>query len=114
MRVATAIATGSDFGHKAGGEGMKLEATNRGFYHGEFIDQYGVKCSIQESSLATEHCIWLGINDVFPQVQVDGLWQKVPLPPGAATGGRMHLTREMVKNLLPLLQHFVETGELPG
>jgi hypothetical protein len=92
---------------------IKLEPSLRGFLHGQFTDRYGEKCSIQESSLATDRCIWLGINDVIPKVQVNGLWQNVPLPEGAATCGRMHLTREMVKNLLPLLHHFVETGELP-
>jgi hypothetical protein len=94
---------------------MKLEATNRGFLKGEFIDQYGEKCSIQKSSLATEECIWLGVNEVIPQVlgPVGTGWQPVPLPKGAMTGGRMHLNRQMVRDLLPLLQHFAETGELP-
>ncbi len=40
-------------------------------------------------------------------------WIPVPLPEGASTSGRMHLTRDLVKELLPLLQHFAETGELP-
>lgn len=98
------------------GSRIKLEATNRGFYHGEFIDRYGEKCSIQESSLATERCIWLGVNNVFPQVlgPVGTGWQPVPLPPGATTSGRMHLNQQMVKDLLPLLQHFAETGDLPA
>lgn len=65
-------------------------ANDRGFLKGKFKDRYGVECSIQKSSLATEDCIWLG-------TVVD----------------RMHLTQEMVAELLPLLQHFVETGELP-
>jgi hypothetical protein len=94
---------------------VKLEPTNRGFLKGEFIDQYGEKCSIQKSSLATEDCIWLGINDPIPMVlgPVGTGWQPVPLPEGAHTAGRMHLSRQMVQDLLPLLQYFVETGELP-
>lgn len=93
---------------------MKLEATNRGFYHGEFIDRYGAKCSIQESSLATERCIWLGVNEVIPQVMGPVGWQPAPLPEGAMIGARMHLNQQMVKDLLPLLQHFAETGDLPA
>lgn len=63
-------------------------STQRGFRRAEFVDRYQSKCSIQASSLATEPCIWLG------------------------TGDRMHLTQAMVADLLPYLQHFVETGEL--
>jgi len=71
---------------------MDLNKTERGFYIAEFKDRYDKDCSIQESSLATEGCIWLGQNDV------DG------------KPARMHLTVDMVKELLPLLQIFVETG----
>lgn len=92
---------------------MKLEPTNRGFLKGEFIDEYGERCSIQKSSLATEECIWLGVNKVIPQVMGPAGWQPVPLPPGATTSARMHLNQQMVKDLLPLLQHFAETGDLP-
>lgn len=66
-------------------------ANDRGFLRGQFTDRYGFPCSIQKSSLATEDCIWLGRDLV-----------------------RMHLTREMAAELIPLLQHFVETGELPS
>jgi len=65
-------------------------ANDRGFLKGEFHDRYGSKCSIQKSSLASEDCIWLGRQKA-----------------------RMHLTRQMAADLIPLLQHFVETGELP-
>jgi hypothetical protein len=67
-----------------------LKPTGRGFQRGEFFDRYNAACSIQKSSLATEDCIWLG-----------------------ADGNRMHLTRQMAADLIPLLQHFVDTGDLP-
>jgi hypothetical protein len=35
-----------------------------------------------------------------------------PVPKEVALSSRMHLTQEMVAALLPLLQHFAETGEL--
>lgn len=79
---------------------MIIRFTNRGFAIGEFEDRYGTKCSIQESSLATEACIWLG------QHHCD--------KPGCETPTRMHLTQDMAAELIPLLQHFVDTGSLPS
>ena len=98
---------------------MKKEETNRGFSILRFVDRYGEKCSLQESSLANESCIWLGIDNVT--IKEEG-WH--PLYPARvrelpeeqcanlSTFGRMHLTREQVAELLPHLQRFVETGEL--
>ena len=68
---------------------INLNVTERGFDFAAFTDRYGKSCSLQKSSLATEDCIWLGVESE-----------------------RMHLTREMVKDLLPALQKFVDTGEL--
>jgi hypothetical protein len=69
---------------------ITLEPTARGFMGGAFKDRYRQECSIQESSLAEEACIWLGVDK----------------------SGRMHLTQEMAAALIPLLQQFVATGEL--
>ena len=78
---------------------MHRERTPRGFQRREWADLNGEACSIQESSLATECAIWLGCAS---GTHVDG-----------ACLARMHLSRVMVKELLPLLQHFAETGRLP-
>lgn len=67
----------------------KLRKTERGFGILEFTDVYDAECSLQESSSVTPR-IWFG-----------------------ADGERMHLGVEDVKALLPLLQHFVDTGRLP-
>lgn len=75
---------------------MKVTPTNRGFNRAEFTDRYGSECSIQESSLATEYALWLGVHKDFNGVE----------------STRMHLTQEQVAELLPLLQRFVETGRL--
>lgn len=77
------------------------EANDRGFLRGEFKDRYGAECSIQKSSLATEDCIWLGCNH-----------ETIHHVTGQPCGARMHLTRELAAELIPLLQKFVETGEL--
>lgn len=77
---------------------MKIETTQRGFGYVKFNDRYGSKCSLQESSLV-EPCIWFGVDKAFE---------------GSGPGTmRMHLTQEMVSELLPLLHAFVDTGKLP-
>jgi hypothetical protein len=103
---------------------MKLEKTERGFLNGHFIDRYGAKCSIQKSSLATEDAIWLGLDDADPQIMVSDAirlgiettesngWCKYPIPKEVLLSTRMHLTQEMVAELLPILQKFVKTGDL--
>jgi len=68
---------------------MEVTKTSRGFSVIEFKDRYGVECTIQKSSLATEEAIWFGYKN-----------------------NRMHLTQDQVKELLPILQRFVETGEI--
>lgn len=90
---------------------MRVKKTQRGFEYAEFTDRYGAKCSIQNSSLATEDCIWLGVSDPYVKHLVPGEgWKDVPLPPNTSVNGRMHLTKEMVRELLPYLQQFVEEG----
>lgn len=102
---------------------IKMGRTGRGFVTGNFQDRYRTECSIQESSLATEAAIWLGIDGPKISVLKDGKWVEFGpddlFPEEAADGnvslnGRMHLTVDMAKTLIPLLQHFVETGELPA
>jgi hypothetical protein len=78
---------------------IRLEPTPRGFLRGEFVDRYGQICSLQQSSLATEDCIWLGVDR-----DIDG----------EAVSARMHLTQALVVALLPALEHFARTGELPS
>jgi hypothetical protein len=73
--------------------------TERGFSIITFKDYYDAECSIQKSSLATKDAIWIGINDSGPKVL-------------SSNSTRMHLTREQVDELLPILQNFVDTGEI--
>ena len=93
---------------------MRMTKTERGFRITKFKDKYGGVCSIQESSLATDACIWFGVSDPEVKVLIPGTgWTNVPLPEGTSIHSRMHLDRKMVKNLLPLLRYFVRTGYLP-
>ncbi len=95
---------------------MKLKKgfTNRGFSYIEFKDMYGSECSIQKSSLATEDAIWFGVNSADPEIMVeDKGWLPYEIPDSVLLTTRMHLTQEQVKELLPILQTFAETGKLP-
>lgn len=90
-----------------------VENTERGFERLEFTDRYGVKCSLQQSSLATEEAIWLGCNEANPQVFVpngEPSWRPVPMPDEYVADTRMHLTREQVEGLMFHLQSWLDTG----
>jgi hypothetical protein len=93
--------------------------TGRGFTQVKFKDRYGVACSIQKSSLATEGAIWIGADDLglkrFPG-DCTG-WHDVDLSeifPGQdiVANTSMHLTQDQVRAILPVLSNFVETGDV--
>jgi len=104
---------------------IKNRKTARGFSVCEFEDRYGAVCTIQMSSLAEEEAIWFGPNKANPiimasQAAAHGVetqeltgWVPYPIPEAVSLTTRMHLTRDQVESLLPILQHFVDTGELP-
>lgn len=73
---------------------MRETTTERGFRVVRFFDRYNFACSLQQSSLATEDAVWLGVDEEND------------------SSNRMHLTQEQVASLLPYLQHFVETGRI--
>lgn len=99
-------------------------ATRRGFALLQFTDLYGHQCSLQKSSLADEEAIWLGPDNANPMVMHNearalGIptlatsgWIPYPVPDCVQMTTRMHLTREQVRELMPHLQHFVDTGEV--
>ena len=104
---------------------ISKKKTSRGFRLLNFTDRYDLPCSIQKSSLATEAAIWFGIDDARPiilareaasvgvQTNATCGWVPYPIPPNVSLHTRMHLTQKQVKKLLPILQHFADTGELP-
>lgn len=81
---------------------ISIKANERGFLSGDFQDLNGIRCSIQKSSLATDSAIWLGVHPAPDEHERRGYGPT-----------RMHLNRQHVAALLPLLKHFAETGELP-
>ena len=78
---------------------MNWSHTEHGCAIAEFDDLYGQRCSIQRSSVAGMDAIWLGVDVDFR---------------GTAVNKRMHLNRAQVQELVGYLQHFVDTGLLPG
>lgn len=76
---------------------IQLRANPRGLLLGEFKDLLGQECSIQEASETSEDCIWLGMDKNFE---------------GEFLLGRMKLSKELAKALIPLLRSFVSTGSL--
>ena len=92
---------------------IKFDRTHRGFAIGEFTDLYGNKCSIQDSSLATDNAIWLGIDDAKPQRLILGEgWQPVEFPEDTHFWTRIHINQEQAAGLIEVLQRFVETGSV--
>lgn len=63
---------------------MDIKETSRGFAHAEFVDACGRRCSMQDSSLASEAAIWLGVDTDEK---------------GVSQTTRMHLTQKMAAAL---------------
>jgi hypothetical protein len=91
---------------------MESEKTERGFSIHTFKDKYGVECSLQKSSAARYDAIWLGCNEPNPRALINGEWKNIELPEETVCNTRMHLTQDQVKELLPILTRFAETGEV--
>ena len=89
--------------------------TNRGFAIFEFEDRYGVKCSLQESSLATEGAVWFGPDEPNTRFLGSNGWEKFQYPPlrDLIHDTRAHITQQQMQELLPAFEHFAKTGYLP-
>jgi hypothetical protein len=68
---------------------MDIQVTPRGFKIASFKDLNQQDCSLQESSLATDDAIWLGVDDA-----------------------RMHINQELAEELIIHLQKFIDDGVL--
>lgn len=60
-----------------------------------FEDDYKQQCSLQKSNAALENKIWFGVDKDIN---------------GKVVNARMHLTQEQVRELLPYLKNFAESG----
>lgn len=94
-----------------------LKHTHRGFRFYEFKDRSGHKCSLQKSSIATEDCMWLGLDSADPtRLECGKGWVDASdqIPEGVELNTGMHLTQEQAGVLAKQLAFFAETGELPA
>lgn len=114
----------------------KHSSTHRGFGLVKFDDANGEECSVQESSAignTTEEYerpgssfLWIGVDDAKPQIlaseartlgvptsQVNG-WVPFAVPEQVSMTTRMHLSREQVETLIPILEHWLRLGYLPS
>jgi hypothetical protein len=103
---------------------MNKQKTSRGFALYKFIESNGNICSIQKSSAAEQDLIWLGcdkldIQGFTPYGQPES-WASITEEQINEKFGtkhingnnRMHLSRETVSKLIPILQKFVDTGNI--
>ena len=103
----------------------------RDFETQHFSDDYGIDCSIQESSSVEAH-IWLGVHRprvyiAYKAAKEAGLDLKkdypetndygvctIPIPEEAIIESRMHLNRTQPRELANKLNYFARTGTLKG
>jgi hypothetical protein len=87
----------------------------------EFIDSYRNTCSITEDSICSvigdphfgESHIVFGNNDIGLKRLVKGRGWRDVRDGGFMANTTMFLSRSTVRDLLPWLQYFAETGRLP-
>lgn len=103
---------------------MKKQKTSRGFAFYEFIESNGKVCSVQKSSAAEKDLIWLGCDKIdiqgFVPYGLPEAWRSITEEQindkfgtkYISVNNRMHLSRETVAELLPILQKFVDTGNI--
>ncbi len=92
-----------------------MKKTVRGFEYHEFKDSNDSMYTIQKSSWAEDDAIWFGIDKPKLTIFEDGNKGKYvnsKLPENWMVSSRMHLSRKQVAELLPILQKFVDTGEI--
>ena len=97
--------------------------TARGFEVQHFADDYGVDCSLQESSSVVPH-IWLGVHKPTHKVlwsdaakvgiktAEDAGWYDYPIPEEVLVSSRMHLSQKQAKKLAKRLEYFAKHGRL--
>jgi hypothetical protein len=97
---------------------MKTTTGKRGFAKAEFKDSLGHDCIIQEGSVDTINegmGVWLGIPKPEITVFTDrGManYVHIPTPENWDIGSLMYLSDKQIKQLIPMLQNFLETGKL--
>ena len=99
------------------------EYTVRGFVINYFDDDYGEKCSLQQSNSVEPH-IWLGIDNPRPIIMCTDAsklgmerkatngWQDYEIPEEVLIHTRMHLTKRQARKLALKLLKFGLFGKV--
>lgn len=107
----------------------ELTKTPSGFQRRSFEDFDGHKCSIQQSSIALYEqpgtsALRIGIDDPEPRILASQAsrcgvstdettgWVPYPVPADVLMSPRMHLSRDQVAELVPVLVAWLDTGRL--
>lgn len=91
---------------------LQIKPTERGFLRVDFQDDLQYNCSIQESGLKDEKCLWLGINEGIHAENGKPINHQEFTELGMNCLSRMHLTQEMAGELAKQLAYFARTGKL--
>ena len=92
---------------------LKYSKTKHGWPFCEFDDLYDHKCYVQDSSLAFENAIWLGVRDANPLILKPGEgWVPVDFPEGTLFTTQMHINQKQAKELVKVLERFIESGSI--
>ena len=94
---------------------MEVKKTQRGYNIVNFTDSQRLECKLQKSSIADENRIWFGIKNprlTIYQDEKKGKYMTVKMPDNWDVDSYMHLNQEQVKEILPALIKFANTGEL--
>jgi hypothetical protein len=92
---------------------LTYDKTDRGFPFCEFYDLYENLCYVQDSSLAFENAIWLGVREANPLIRIPGEgWQPVDFPEGTLFKTQMHINQNQAKALVEVLQRFIKSGSI--
>lgn len=74
-----------------------------------FTDTHGVTITAYQDG----EFLVIGPAQANPRTCTKG-WQPVPYPPDTIFTTHMLLTHQQIQDLTPLLQHFIQTGQLPN
>jgi hypothetical protein len=96
---------------------MQETRTNRGFTLYKFTDTNGIECSVQKSSAAFENRIWLGATKIgLKHFKAGEGWKDIELTDTIeehyTANTRIHINQETAKELVTILQRFIDTGEI--
>jgi hypothetical protein len=94
----------------------KRSKTERGFAVETFTDLLGHEISTQDSSSGRECRMWLGIDDVMPEVKNGDKWEPMEIPethPGMCLiHNRLHINKKQARTIVSFLKQFIRHGKI--